>query len=78
MNYEIDEKTLKRLADECGLVYSGKNADGELEFIGTEQKWKKYEISKEDYLRFREEEPTENEKQIAESDDYDLGTCHTV
>lgn len=32
----------KELHEEAGLVYSGLNADGEPEYIGTDAQWKKY------------------------------------
>jgi hypothetical protein len=50
----ISKKLQKELADLAGLVYSGENEDGELEFIGTEDKWKKFEALKEGVCKFCE------------------------
>jgi len=32
-----------KLASECGLAFSGVDDEGELNFIGTEKEWKKFE-----------------------------------
>lgn len=32
-----------KLAEEAGLVYTGKNEDGDEEFIGTKQEWQEFE-----------------------------------
>lgn len=38
----LNEELIK-LAEQAGLVYSGINADGQLEFIGENDQWNKYE-----------------------------------
>ena len=40
------------IADRVGMVYSGLNADGELEFIGTEAQWNEFD-------KLLNEEPTD-------------------
>lgn len=50
----ISEKLQKKLADQAGLIYSGKNEEGALEFIGTEDKWKKFEELKDGVCPFCE------------------------
>lgn len=32
-----------QLAKEAGLIYQGKNEDGEDEFLGTKQEWEEFE-----------------------------------
>lgn len=41
-NLAIEEQNKIKLAEECGMVYSGKDAEGELEFIGTQEEWYKF------------------------------------
>ena len=43
---ELAEQDFK-LHQEAGLVYSGKNYDGETEWIGTKKQWELYEQMKE-------------------------------
>ena len=39
---DIYEESIKELAEEVGLIYSGRNFDGEPEFIGTTKAWDKF------------------------------------
>ena len=39
----MTEQEKIKVAEKCGLAYSGKNAEGELQFIGTEQQWEKFD-----------------------------------
>lgn len=39
----------KNLHQEAGLVYSGKNFEGEDEWIGTREQWEKYEQLEKQY-----------------------------
>ena len=57
----MNQEELKKLADEAGLVYSGLNADGELEFIGTKQKWERYEFLLEGNGRLDDEMGKDNQ-----------------
>jgi hypothetical protein len=46
---EVEEFTSEEddrlvLADDCGLVYIGRNSEGQLEFIGTEAQFANYEL----------------------------------
>ena len=38
-NEEYFEEKKREFAKEVGMVYSGRNSDGEMEFIGTTEKW---------------------------------------
>lgn len=39
-----EEQMVKmKLASECGLAFGGVDDEGELNFIGTEKEWKKFE-----------------------------------
>ena len=42
----INEKVQKDLAEECGLIFAGKNDDGELEFVGDDGAFEKFEEAK--------------------------------
>lgn len=52
----MSEEEQKQIADSCGLVYSGKNFDGELEFIGTDKQWREFEKAKQDKEDVEDEE----------------------
>ena len=41
-NLAIEEQNKIELAEECGLTYTGRNFEGELEFIGTQEEWYKF------------------------------------
>lgn len=45
INTIINENILE-IAEEAGLIFSGRNADGEPEFIGSDRQWTKYEFLK--------------------------------
>ena len=47
----MGDEIQKKLADECGLVFSGCNEDGDLEFTGTDKQWTSYEFAKETWIR---------------------------
>ena len=39
---ELEIKKIE-LAKQCGLTFSGLNGDAELEFIGTDEQWSKFD-----------------------------------
>jgi len=42
MNEEVEDLERIKLAEGCGLVYTGKTEDGELEFVGTGKQFREY------------------------------------
>jgi hypothetical protein len=48
-------ETIHQLHLDAGLTYAGINNDNELEYIGTDKAWEKYEQLYEMYHRNREE-----------------------
>ena len=64
-----DEDTFgidKKLAEKAGLVQSKLNEDGEVDWIGTQKQWSKYEeLERQEYphaVVFREYDPLRNPK----------------
>ncbi len=55
---ELTEQQIIEIADQSGLVYSGKNENGELEFIGTDVKWKDFDKAriKKEYGQYGDED----------------------
>jgi len=58
----------KEIGEKAGLVFTGKNFEGENEFIGTEQEWNEAER-----LEAKEEAIDDERKQIQEEDNECLG-----
>ena len=48
---EYEEELKREIAQEVGMVYSGRNSDNEMEWIGTEKQWKGYTRLLEDKLQ---------------------------
>jgi hypothetical protein len=41
-NNDLIEDQIKEFAEEAGLIFSGRNEEGEIEWLGTNKSWDKF------------------------------------